>query len=266
MLTIKEQQEILLDIMKQFHDYCEENHLRYCLAAGTLLGAIRHKGFIPWDNDVDIYMPRPDYEKFFQLAQEKPIADHLRITNYRMDPTNHYVVIRIYDIRTKIFMHYLREQPEKMGIFVDIFAMDGVGEDRQKDWLNRFRLRFNQRLQSVDLYGQKERKGLKQKLKYLTHYIFPNKGNVHEYKIDQLAQKYDYDHHEKVLDISDYLHFNTYLTHDDFDHPILTDFEQYQFYIPQRYHEYLTDGYGDYMTPPPENEREIHGFDAEWIG
>lgn len=265
MLSIKEQQEILLNILKQFHDYCEENELRYCLTYGTLIGAIRHKGFIPWDNDADVYMPRPDYEKFFQLVQEKPITDYLQVASYRTDPKNHYVVIRIYDTRTKVFFNYLREQPEQMGLFVDIFAIDGIGEDYQKDWINRFRLRFYQRLQSVDLYGQKERPGLKAKLKYLTHFIFPNHNNIHEYRIEQLAQKYDYDSHEKVIDTSEYLRFDTYLTHEDFDHPILTDFEQYRFYIPQRYHEFLTDGYGDYMTLPLEEQREVHDFDAEWV-
>lgn len=266
MLSVKEQQQVLLNILKQFHDYCEDNGLRYCLTYGTLIGAVRHKGFIPWDNDADVYMPRPDYERFFQLAQEKPITDYLRVTNYRTDPKNHYVVIRIYDTRTKVFFHYLREQPEQMGLFVDIFALDGIGEDYWKDRKTRFWLRFYQRLQSVDLYGQKERPGLKAKLKYLTHFVFPNRNNIHEYKIEQLAQKYDYDSHEQVIDTSEYLRFDTYLTHDDLDHPILTDFEQYQFYIPQRYHEFLTAGYGDYMKIPSESNQEVHDFDAEWIG
>ena len=75
----------------------------------------------------------------------------------------------------------------------------------------------------------------------------------------------DYDSHKKLLDTAEYLHFDSFFTHADFDEPILTDFEQYQFYIPQRYHEFLTDGYGDYMTIPPEDKREVHDFDAEWV-
>ena len=61
-VTYEEQQEILLNILQKTHEYCEKNGLRYCLAYGTLIGAVRHKGFIPWDNDADIFMPRPDFE------------------------------------------------------------------------------------------------------------------------------------------------------------------------------------------------------------
>ena len=265
-LTIKEQQEILLDIMLKTHEYCQAHGLRYCLTYGTLIGAVRHKGFIPWDNDADIFMPRPDFEKFLKLTQEEPVNEYLRCTNYTTDPKNHYSVIRVYDNRTRIYLNYLREQPTEMGVFLDIFPVDGIWDDGKKHYLQRFGLRFNQRLQSVDLYGQKERPGLKAKLKYMSHFLFPNRNNIHEYKIDHYAKMCDFESHTKVIDTSEYQHFDTYLTHEDFDDPILADFEQYRFFIPRRYHEFLTAGYGDYMQLPPEDKREVHDFDAEWIG
>ncbi|MCQ2512963.1 MAG: LicD family protein [Lachnospiraceae bacterium] len=264
-MTIKEEQEILLDLLKKTHDFCEENGLRYCLTYGTLIGAVRHQGFIPWDNDVDIFMPRPDYEKFWKMTHEKPIADYIKCTNYRDDPKNHYSVIRVCNTKTKIYLKYLREQPTDMGIFLDIFPVDGIWDDSKSHWLWRKKLRFNQRLQVSDLYGQRERKGWKKKLRSFLPLIFRNKNNIHEYKIDEYAMMCDYETHEKVIDIAEYQHFNTYLTHEDFDHPLKMPFEQYVFNAPQRYHEFLTAGYGDYMQLPPEEKREVHDFDVELV-
>lgn len=65
-ITTHELRKIQIEILKSIHNYCQENNLRYSLAYGTLLGAVRHKGFIPWDDDIDIMMPRPDYEQFLK--------------------------------------------------------------------------------------------------------------------------------------------------------------------------------------------------------
>ena len=78
-IQLREEQMIMLDIMKAFAEFCEEHKLRYFLDAGTLLGAVRHHGFIPWDNDADVCMPRPDMDKFFSLLEQRNfmLNDHI---------------------------------------------------------------------------------------------------------------------------------------------------------------------------------------------
>lgn len=265
MIPISEQQEILLNIMQKTHEYCEKNGLRYCLTYGTLIGAVRHKGFIPWDNDADIFMPRPDFEFMLQDLKTNQIAENLKIIHYTTDPKYHYSVSRVYDDRTRVKSTALREPPTEMGIYMDIFPVDGCWTEEEKKSLAYKKLRFNQRLQSADLYAMKDRPGLKAKAKWLTHFLFPGRNNKHSRKIDEYCMRVDYDSREKVIDTAEYLHFDTFLTHEDFDDPILTDFEQYRFYIPRNYHDFLTAGYGDYMQLPPEDAREVHDFGAEWV-
>ena len=78
-LSLEEIHSVLLDMMKKFAAYCDAHGLRYYLVGGTLLGAIRHHGFIPWDDDVDIGMPRPDYERFLSLVEKEPIGNNLQV-------------------------------------------------------------------------------------------------------------------------------------------------------------------------------------------
>ena len=91
---------IQLEILVQFRDYCEANNLQYFLYAGTLLGAIRHQGFIPWDDDIDVVMPRPDYEKFFQLSMKKPIGKYLQTNHYSIRKHYNAPFIKLVDTRT----------------------------------------------------------------------------------------------------------------------------------------------------------------------
>ena len=84
--TLEELKSIELDIMKKIHDFCERKGLTYYLAYGTMIGAIRHNGFIPWDDDIDIFMPREDYERFLKLFVEEQNALKLAIVNHTTSP------------------------------------------------------------------------------------------------------------------------------------------------------------------------------------
>ena len=99
-LSVKESQDISLEILKVIADICDKNSLRYSLIYGTLLGAIRHNGFIPWDDDVDIMMPRPDYEKLLKyLKMHISDYDYLRVFNREECKEYPYILTRVSDDR-----------------------------------------------------------------------------------------------------------------------------------------------------------------------
>lgn len=264
MLTVKECQNVELEIMQNIHLFCEKYNLKYVMAYGTLLGAVRHKGFIPWDNDMDIAMPRPDFEKFLELVKDNSVGEHLYCAYYRTDPKYHYQVIRVCDDRTKVYAPYLREQPEKMGVWVDIFPIDGVWKHPYFHPIQKLRLLFNQILQRGDIYGKKEAKGLKTKIKRLIYLLFPCKNNQHAYAVDKFASKCPYEKQD-IVGITVERKGCQYFDREDFENRKLLPFEQYAFYGPDNVNKTLTDTYGDYMTLPPEDKRETHDINAEFI-
>lgn len=271
MLTLKETQNIELEIMKKIHDYCDKHGLLYCITYGTLIGAVRHKGFIPWDNDIDIIMPRPDYEKLLQLVKTNPIGENIECVHYTTDQKYHYQVIRICDMNTTVKPTYIREQPEKMGVWVDIFPADGVPESIFEKPFSQLLLKFYRWVQLADIYAiplskvknKNFKSTIRNILKNLVHLILPGKNNVHEYKVDKYATRFSYDNHQKVADIIE-RQKPLWLTHDDFNNRVLLDFENYKFYAPKNWDNYLNRYYGDYMEMPPVKDRMTHDIDAEW--
>ena len=121
-ISLKEHQQIMLEIMTEFADFCENNNLRYFLDAGTLLGAVRHKGFIPWDNDADVCMPRPDFDKLYILLEERnfKINDHLILEK---PEDTIYPFFKIGDLRTRMV-----EFPDSFPVVlpVIVFVASGI--------------------------------------------------------------------------------------------------------------------------------------------
>lgn len=124
-LTNEELQQVSLDLIKDLHRFCVSNQLRYSIAYGTLIGALRHGGFIPWDDDVDVMMPRPDFEKFCKSFT----SDKYRLIYYGNDRTALACFARIVDCTNT---SYKTERPwtrQESGAWIDIFPIDGVEDD-----------------------------------------------------------------------------------------------------------------------------------------
>lgn len=128
-ISLDEMKEIEISILDCFHDICERNNLKYSLAYGTLLGAVRHQGFIPWDDDVDVMMPRPDYESFIKIADRELINTKYRFLCLENEKSYYSPLAKIYDNRTKLRQHDGHITKTEMGVYIDIFVVDGIPED-----------------------------------------------------------------------------------------------------------------------------------------
>lgn len=123
-LGITEIKKLALDILKSIALFCDTNQLQYFLAYGTMLGAVRHHGFIPWDDDIDIIMPRPDYEKF--LKTYNGFNPNYYIASIENDFNYTYTMSKVFDLRTKLKDLTLWKSYPKGGVFVDVFPIDGL--------------------------------------------------------------------------------------------------------------------------------------------
>lgn len=123
---IRKLQIHLLEMLKWFHCFCNENHLRYYALGGTMLGAVRHKGFIPWDDDIDVGMPRPDYEKLIQLIGDRECEGYYLETPYSGADEYRYPYSKLYDTGTTLTENTWPAL--KRGVFIDVFPLDGMGQ------------------------------------------------------------------------------------------------------------------------------------------
>lgn len=252
---------ILLDILIKIDRICRENSLTYFLGFGTLLGAIRHKGFIPWDDDVDIMMPRRDYNKLIELMKGE--RDGLRFITFETDPQYIYSFGKICDTST-----HLREigykEVQNMGVYVDVFPIDNQPNSiRAAKWqASKLRLLTSLLYSSAQThYHRSARKWYYEPLKFALYPAAKLFGTRFWLKaVSNLAQKYN-------RQPSKYCGVNTaptkvrILERAFFTKRIEWEFEGYRFFVPQKYDAVLKAFYGDYLKlPPPEKRITKHNF------
>ncbi len=263
-IGLEEIKEIELDILSYIADVCKENNLRYCLCGGTLLGAVRHKGFIPWDDDIDIYMPRPDYDKFAELLSQK--KGKYRILSAGQE-NYYYNFAKVVDSET-VLIEYGCLPLENMGVYVDIFPLEGMPSneaDRKKHFNKLDKLR--KRINSYSKQKPKIRRNLVQYIKSRYLYCANKKSSLLEFQreYEKLVKKYNYDESVYV-----YATGGAYKEKDIFLKKIFSDytgiiFENKEFNAPKECDVYLRQLYGNYMQlPPVENRISNHNYEAEY--
>ena len=266
-LSLQEIQQESLRILRQVHAFCIANNIRYSLAYGTMIGAARHKGFIPWDNDIDIYMPRPDYERFcdsFHAAGLSIISEKDKecLINF----------CRVFDtVRTAAQVHFKSSENYDGGIWIDVFPMDGA-PDNYEAFLSKMQyLRkyfVKQMYLRKSLGGKnaiKEAFGFKETCKLaFCHYLLPTmaclrsvnrklRKGAHEFEFGSTGHWTDY----SCIFIGD----NNFHLIEEWDRIEKVDFEGEKFCMLADYDAILRRRYGDYMQFPPENARKPKGND-----
>lgn len=257
-ISTEEAKKIEFELLKQFAHQCDQNGLRYYLAAGTLLGAVRHKGFIPWDDDIDVVMPREDYERYFELFPLINDNPSLSLTSYR-DKSSIYPFFKLVDNRTIVYEEYV-DKAYSTGIWIDIFPLDGIPDNTPFDAHEKAHRLYDVITADPHAATTPVRKIAKMILKPLFGHrdIYAVAKELDEFAASNPIEEekplgqviWGYGPREtmpyKLLEVCD------------------LPFEGGMFHAPRIYDEYLTAIFGDYMTPPPANERIAHGFKAFW--
>ena len=261
---LDELKKIELEILKQVHAFCEEKDISYCLAYGTLLGAIRHNGFIPWDDDIDIHMTRDEYERFIREFPEWGAKRNLYIagphSKEHFFPRN---MVKVCDGRTALVERSFKKR-KPMGAFIDIWPLDKFPEKGATGWMKLVDLFKNLTLYSDMDVSSDHYRSFPTKKRLRVWIISKTSTRLWLYLMERLTGKYN--HLQAGYKYICIQATESIYSAKSMEKMLLHRFEDSAFYIPCGYDEILTVKYGDYMQLPPEHLRQPHhDQDVWWI-
>lgn len=260
-IDLDELKSIELSVLKQIHELCEKEKIRYSMCGGTLLGAVRHKGFIPWDDDIDIVMPRPDYEKFVQYCQthETPFSLLCNETNRKYG----YLFAKAMAKDTVMIEKYANPRNIPMGVYVDIFPVDGLGQTKEEAIK-----RFNAKRLSRELlvacnwkkfFRSKTRAWYYEPIRFAM-FLFSRfvSKNMLINRIEKYYSKWNFDESKYVACVCGVYRSKEITVRESYTQIIDMEFEGEMFHGLKNYDECLSRFYGNYMQLPPEEKRVTH--------
>ena len=266
-LSLQELRICQLDIFKEFHNYCLSNNLCYYMVYGTLLGAVRHKGYIPWDDDIDVAMPRQDYEKLIinynRTGKDQKVS---RCVHIDTNPSYYLDFAKIYDNRTELCEFV--NKPILIGAYIDVFPIDIMPDDITSAKIHLRRIADEERL--LRTHNKTGGPGRGRIIKSFVHdleRLFVRESRYEVIKrIDSLGMLFrDKTTMHVAIAVGGFSELSDYVPADWYAEPVLLEFENGFYYAPSRAHELLNQWYGDYMTLPPVDQRiSHHAFKAYW--
>ncbi|MCD7888487.1 MAG: LicD family protein [Oscillospiraceae bacterium] len=262
---LRKLQLALLENIKVFVAICEKYGLRYFMIGGTMLGAIRHKGFIPWDDDVDMGMPREDYEIFLKIAPAE-MPKGYAFLNYKSNANYHRYFSRVVDTRVEIYNNSNSVEIVE-NAWVDIFPFDGLPKGKFRSRFHFWHMTFWRFLYHASCFDElvnlnrPGRPWYQQKvIRFLQVTRFGKKLNTKKIleRIERGLTKYSYDSSDTVVNF-----FGAYMSKEIIEKSLLGNLKKYgfedsEFYGAEKYDEYLRSFYGDYMILPNDVDRDKH--------
>lgn len=256
-IDIKKIQRIELEILLEFDRICKKYDIKYQLFAGTLLGAIRHRGFIPWDDDIDVCMLRSEYNRFLSVVDDE-LASEYFFQSYETDPNYMNKFPKIRKNGTLFMEKLVRDLDMHHGFYIDIFPFDNIELDtirgKHQIWSLRtidslFKYRLKERYQKLEPgFGRS-----KAKFKYdLIKFLPISKTSIENWILKKMT-KFNDKETEYIADLANPsagVLENFMMRRETIEDSIDWEFDGYKFPVPRAYDEVLTRAYGDYMTPP----------------
>lgn len=259
--SVREVQLSILEVMKDVETICRENEIDYFIISGTVLGAIRHKGFIPWDDDLDIGMTRENYDKFKKVfSQEQPKG--LFLQDYKSDPNIPFYFSKVRKDNTEFVENYTKDIKMHHGVYIDIFPYDNVPNSDLRRTMHRLHLDF-----WMNLFIAKSLKGssvpqtsiigkTKVGVRTMFHYLLkPVSKDFLFGRVDRISKKYNSQTTEELNYIKEKPMKKKRI---DIQNLIEVDFENLKLRCHANPESYLEFEYGDYMALPKEENRVGH--------
>ncbi|HFI0049450.1 TPA: phosphorylcholine transferase LicD [Streptococcus suis] len=262
-LTIRENQLVALDILSKIADICDDQNFKYYLMYGTLIGAIRHKSLIPWDDDIDIMMPQDDYENLLDyLYKNEANYPNLKVFNPQTVGDYPYMITRISNIRYTIDVE--NEADYGLGAFIDIYPFYGLGDTEQEalklgmlgDRLSSACYQATRLSYKVENTKKWYRKILKYPAFLITKAIGKEYFQKRLYDLANRKNYYDSKYVGCVIWLSGGK--KDIFLREWFENTINVNMEGRNYRVPEKYDDILKHIYGNYMELPPEKDRIAH--------
>ena len=252
-----ELQEKELDLLKVFIDVCEHLGLDYYLVCGSALGTAKYNGFIPWDDDIDVALPRKDYEEFLKRANQF-LPKNLFLQNYRTDASFPHVFSKLRNSATTYLEKNISHLNINHGIAIDIFPIDGY----PKKEFEKILLRYKKKFLTWQFYCALGDKNQPFKVRFRNR-IFRILG-FHKHtaralaRLDNLISKYSTCDSEIWCNHGNWQGELEYAPKWHYGNGTMAKFEGLDVRIPENYDAYLTQKYGDWRADPPKENRHSH--------
>lgn len=261
---INELKLIQLNILKHVDHFCRQNNIPYFICGGTLIGAVRHNGFIPWDDDIDIMMKRDDYERFIQFFSQND--GYYKVYSHKLQKEYPHAYAKVADERTLLVNNI--NGAIKMGVNIDLFPIDDLPDEDYlvKELFNRS-FALNRKLSLKQIKLSKNRSIFKNLILILGRVIcsYISTYELIE-RLNQNAVKFRGCKGSKCADLVAGFGYKEIQDRENLAETIEVKFEDSYFLAPIGFDKYLRGMYGDYMKmPPKEKQISHHAFEAYWI-
>lgn len=260
---LRQLQRVILIIAKELKRICEKNHIRYTLIGGSLIGAVRHKGFIPWDDDFDVVMPREDYERFLKCC-ETDLSSNFSLLNWDTNAAYCMACSKLLLKGTKVMEAFHQAKGYPHNLYIDIFPFDTIPDDPKLRKQHEKKTYFYKKMLLCKQGGNEYYKNFegKKRIGYALmcagSKFLQRENLIRKYREEMLRYKGDTLDYTSIA--GSYGYSREIIPHSMLENYIKMEFEDTTFSVMKDYDVYLRMVFGDYMQLPPEEKRVNHSF------